>query len=166
MSLSSVKEICGTCGYGKDEIERKDSFLGEDEFQIEFCSCEKVGYKHYAAGYCGDVDDILENEPTEETNGCRTKGIAYRRFMKRVKTKRLINIIENCGYAPHIGWVAESPNVDMEGNPCGVYIKYPRNSKFQKFLKNQTSRKIRHNFDLPLKGNKYRRVVDYWWELY
>ena len=167
MNLSVVKEICETCSYGKEKIERRSNYLSENDFQIEYCSCDKVGYKHYAAGYCGDVDTFLKDNLTKKTKGLRRKDTAYRRYMKRVKEKRLRSIIENYGLAPHVGWVVESQRVGADGNSCGVYIKYPKNSKHQKYLKAQTSRKNRRNYiDLPTKGNKYRRVVDYWWELY
>ena len=86
--------------------------------------------------------------------------------MKRVKEKRLIKIINAYGYAPHIGWIKKSPRLDKNGNPVGTYIVYPKNSKYQKSLKKMTSKKNRCKFDLPLKGNQYRRTVDFWWALY
>ncbi|NMA32240.1 MAG: hypothetical protein GX941_10620 [Candidatus Methanofastidiosa archaeon] len=166
MNLSVAKEICETCGYGKEEIERRSNYLSENDFRIEYCSCDKVGCKHYAAGYCGDVDAFLRDSPTTKTKGPRRKDAAYRRYMERVKKKRLRNIIENYGFTPHVGWVVESQRVDADRNLCGIYIKYPKSSKHRKYLKAKTSRKNRRNYlDLPTKGNKYRRVVDCWWEL-
>ena len=48
----------------------------------------------------------------------------------------------------------------------GKYIKYPKNSNCQRWMKRETSRKFRNCQDLPRKGNYYRRLFDYWWTLY
>ena len=48
----------------------------------------------------------------------------------------------------------------------GKYIKYPKNSNCQRWMKRETSRKSRNCQDLPRKGNYYRRLFDYWWTLY
>lgn len=93
-------------------------------------------------------------------------GVAYQRHKNNVKKKRLIEVINANRYAPHIGSIKESKRLDKKGNPKGNYIVYPKNSKYQKFLKRLTSKRSRREFDLPTKGNKYRRTVDFWWELY
>ena len=48
----------------------------------------------------------------------------------------------------------------------GKYIKYPKNSRRQRWLKRVSSKKVRIYPDLPQKGNSYRKVFDYWWSLY
>ena len=48
----------------------------------------------------------------------------------------------------------------------GKYIKYPKNSNCQRWIKRETSRRIRSCRNAPAKGNFYRRLFDYWWTLY
>lgn len=48
----------------------------------------------------------------------------------------------------------------------GKYIKYPKHSHCQRWMKRLTSKKTRRCTDLVRKGNEYRRLFDYWWTLY
>lgn len=43
----------------------------------------------------------------------------------------------------------------------GKYIKYPKNSRSQSWIKLETSRRIRSCRNAPAKGNFYRRLFDY-----
>ena len=36
----------------------------------------------------------------------------------------------------------------------------------QKWIKTETSRRLRHYKHIPKKGNTYRKLFDYWWEMY
>ena len=65
----------------------------------------------------------------------------------------------------HAGYI----DYGFEGNTLlhsGKYIKYPKNSNCQRWMKQETSRKFRNCQDLPRKGNYYRCLFDYWWTLY
>lgn len=92
---------------------------------------------------------------------------SYRREMKLEKDKRLRKIINECTryrYAPHIGYI-DWDYVDGVWQPVGKYIKYPKNSVKQKFLKRQSNRKVRRS-DISTKGNGYRKCSEYWWIMY
>ena len=68
-------------------------------------------------------------------------------------------------YVPHAGYI----DYGFDGDTLlhsGKYIKYPKNSNCQRWMKRETSRKFRNCQDLPRKGNYYRRLFDYWWTLY
>ena len=94
----------------------------------------------------------------------RKTGSRYRRDMKVRKNDRLMRIVVR-KYIPHAGYV----DYGFEGKTLlhsGKYIKYPKNSSCQRWIKRETSRRMRKCNDLPKKGNYYRRIVDYWWELY
>ena len=94
----------------------------------------------------------------------RKSGDAYRREMKIQKNDRLMRIVVR-KYIPHAGYV----DYGFEGRTLlhsGKYIKYPKNSKCQRWIKRETSRRMRKCQGLPPKGNQYRRLFDYWWELY
>lgn len=92
---------------------------------------------------------------------------ALRRRQSLAKERKHYEFVKNMSsYDPRVGYVEHGY---VEGNwvPVGKYVKYPKNSKRQKYAKQQTSRRNRRlKTELPTKGNKYRRAFDYWWDLY
>lgn len=107
---------------------------------------------------------LLEN-PEKESSHLRRTGRQYRRRKGQIKTDRRLAIIQLSGYAPHRGYV----DWGFEGKTLlhtGQYIKYPKNSKCQRWLKRVNSKKVRACPCLSPKGNGYRKVFDYWWTLY
>ena len=97
--------------------------------------------------------------------GQRSTGRRYRRRKGQEKSDRLLEIIQTACYGPHHGYV----DWGFEGKTLlhtGKYIKYPKNSKCQRWLKRVSNKKVRTCPYLPKKGNGYRRVFDYWWALY
>lgn len=108
--------------------------------------------------------ELLSSDAAEER-----QAQAYRKRMRRIarvrKNDDLLRIINYGGYAPHRGYV----DWGFHGETLlhsGKYIKYPKNSNCQKWMKRETSRRIRNCKEVPLKGNFYRRTFDYWWTLY
>lgn len=94
----------------------------------------------------------------------RRTGTAYRREMRVRKNDALMRIITR-SYVPHAGYI----DYGFDGDTLlhsGKYIKFPKNSNCQRWIKRETSRKFRNCPDLPKKGNSYRRLFDYWWTLY
>ena len=80
------------------------------------------------------------------------------------KDDRLLRIISR-HYIPHAGYVDWSfDGVTLLHS--GKYIKYPKNSNCQRWMKRLTSKKARRCSELTGKGNQYRRLFDYWWTLY
>lgn len=107
---------------------------------------------------------LLENSE-KETSCWRQTGRLYRRRKEQEKSDRLLAIIQTARYGPHRGYV----DWDFQGKTLlhtGKYIKYPKNSKCQRWLKRVSSKKVRVCRNLPQKGNGYRKVFDYWWEMY
>lgn len=105
-------------------------------------------------------------EKSEKEPGCqRRTGRQYRRRKGREKSDRLLAIIQAARYGPHRGYV----DWEFEGKTLlhtGYYIKYPKNSKCQRWLKRVSSKKVRACSEFPQKGNGCRKVFDYWWEMY
>ena len=68
-------------------------------------------------------------------------------------------------YVPHAGYLdcAFDAHTLLHS---GRYIKYPKNSNCQQWIKRETSRRLRRCSDVPKKGNYDRRLFDYWWTLY
>lgn len=107
------------------------------------------------------IETLLAENPVQQ----KAKGnILLRREVKVRKDDQLLKII-NRGYAPHIGYV----DWDFDGTTLlhsGKYIKYPKSSNCQRWMKRLTSKKTRRYSVLTRKGNEYRRLFDYWWTLY
>lgn len=96
----------------------------------------------------------------------RIKARHRRHRINRTRKKAdLMRIIDYKKYSPHIGYVDCSFN-GIKFVRTGRYIKFPKNSKCQKWMKKATSHKYRANKDIPRKGNYYRRLFDYWWTMY
>ena len=75
-------------------------------------------------------------------------------YRRGQSTKRLIRLykIVTSSYVPHAGYVDWS----FEGAhpvPSGKYIKYPKNSNCQRWIKRQTSKRVRHYKGIPVKDN-------------
>ena len=107
----------------------------------------------------------LQEVDSEAVHQKQKEQVRLRRFRDVQKTDRLLQIINYGGYAPHRGYV----DWGFDGKTLlhsGEYIKYPKNSNCQRWMKKETSRRIRNCRDVPAKGNYYRRLFDYWWTLY
>ena len=100
-----------------------------------------------------------------EAKGHRKGGRCYRRLMTKRKDQRLRNIIrQEHWYYPYRSYI-DWGFVDGVWQEVGKYVKYPKNSNRQQYLKRQSSHRVRRYPYLPPKGNHYCRVFDYWWEL-
>jgi len=109
-----------------------------------------------------EIESQRTDRSTQQVN--RKTGRRYRRQMRTQKTARLRTIVTS-SYVPHAGYV-QWECVDGEWIPAGKYIKYPKNSKRQKWCKRETSKIMRNSTEVSGKGNFYRRLFDYWWTLY
>ena len=104
---------------------------------------------------------LTESAPQQPS---RRTGPAYRREMRTRKNDALMRIVTR-KYVPHAGYIDDGFNGDTLLH-SGKYIKYPKNSHCQRWIKRETSRRSRNCKSLPVKGNHYRRLFDYWWTLY
>lgn len=110
------------------------------------------------------IVELQENE-SEAAHQWQKVRRRLRRDTNIRKTDNLLRIINYGGYAPHRGYI----DWGFSGRTLlhtGKYIKYPKNSNCQRWIKRETSRRIRRCRDGPAKGNYYRRLFDYWWTLY
>lgn len=168
IDFSTQYMTCDECPIGKDSLESRRNRLasymketGDADWQPEYCGCDKIGEEHFwVGGYC---EDAFCKKEKITSNGRRNTGRAYRRIMKKSKEKRIMSIV-NRYYIPHAGYV-DWGWVDNEWVQVGKYVKYPKNSNKQRWMKRYTSR-VSRKTDLPQKGNAYRRCFDYWWTMY
>ena len=101
-----------------------------------------------------------ESFPNQERESRR----CYRRAITRKKDYSLRQIITWGGYAPHRGYI--SGHFVGDEYVQDEYIKYPKNSNCQRWMKRETSKRQRRCSVVPHKGNYYRRLFDYWWTFY
>ncbi len=83
--------------------------------------------------------------------------------MDQLKADRLLSLVTLPGYFPYRGYLTCDSKLKSLLH-TGLYIKYPKSSNRQKRLKRQAAKKVRNN-PISGKGNHYRRVFDYRWEL-
>ncbi len=101
----------------------------------------------------------------EKSKRFRKDRRCYRRMMTKHKDQRLRRMIrQERRYDPYRGYI-DWDFADGVWQETGKYIKYPKNSNRQQYLKKLSSHRVRRYPFLPPKGNHYRRVFDYWWEL-
>lgn len=106
-------------------------------------------------------EDYLDCE--EECEQLNNRTFLYRRQTQKQKDFKRRKIINYGGYAPHVGYI-NWDWVDGKLIQTGNYIKYPRASNCQRWMKKLTSKRAR-KADVP-NGNGYRKVFDYWNTLY
>lgn len=67
------------------------------------------------------------------------------------------------------GWSIYGPHIhghwDGDEYILGTYVEYPKSSKNKVFYKRVSNKAVRRSKDIPLKGNGYRKVFDYWWTI-
>ena len=115
-----------------------------------------------------ELNERLAELPVSESAKERQKQISRRRMRRATKIRkndRRLRITYYGGFAPHRGYV----DWEFDGRTLlhsGTYIKYPKNSNCQRWIKRETSRRIRNCKEVPTKGNFYRRLFDYWGTMY
>ena len=98
------------------------------------------------------ITALLSGNPNQEKKQSRS---SYARENRVKKDDRLLRIIQR-HYIPHAGYV----DYGFDGTTLlhsGKYIKYPKNSNCQRWMKRLTSKKARRHPGLNGKGNQYRR---------
>ena len=111
------------------------------------------------------IAEILES--TKAENGCgRHTGRQYRRSQSIRHSDHLLFLIQHSGYAPNMGYIIGDYERITTLLHSGLHIQYMKSSNRQQYLKRKGNRKVRKYRWLPKKGNQYRKVFDYWWELY
>lgn len=139
-----------------------DCLMGCDiKPQAEFGWCDKIGGKLCECGYC---EDAFAQKEQRKKPGKRKTGRAYRRIQAKHKDKRRRKIISYHWYPP-VGYV-ETDWVDEVWTEVGNHIVYPKNSNAQRFLKRRNNKAVRRYKGEISDGNLYRRLFEYWYDLY
>lgn len=116
---------------------------------------------------------MTEIELNERVSGLLTERpcipATSRRALQRCKALQveaeLISVVIR-DYCPWIGYVeGEYDPISAEIIPTASYVKRPKNSHWKGCLKRSTSKRARKEPWLPAKGNCYRKLHEYEWEL-
>ncbi len=92
--------------------------------------------------------------------------VRRRRKAEIRKGDRWLHIARDWGRNPHAGYIERSFTARTLVH-SGRYITYFKSSRSRVDLKQETSAAARrYRYDFPVKGNSYRRLIDFWWELY
>ena len=114
--------------------------------------------------------EILRSSEEEarlcQTSGGRRTDRQYRRMQRVRHDNRLLFLIQRSGYAPNMGYIIGDYEEKITLLHSGLHIKYMKSSARQQYLKRKGNRLVRKCCDLSGKGNRYRKVFDYWWNLY
>lgn len=128
------------------------------DFQFDYCACDKVDAQFFCGGYC---EDAWISTPACHIAGKRRTGRSYRRNMRQKNIEKFL-ARDNQGhcFGPYI-----HRRQDKDERVLGTFIRYPKSSANKVFFKRVSNKKVRQSKDIPLKGNKYRKVFDYWWTI-
>jgi hypothetical protein len=107
---------------------------------------------------------FLTDDPADRRRSEKER-VRNRRTARIRKNNKRMRILGDWGRNPHNGFVYRRYKGKTPQDP-GVYLKYPRNSGGRPDLKRETNRAIRWGGQVPVKGNRYRRLTDFWWLLY
>ena len=148
MPLNNI-ELCTTCPY----INYK---TGEN---ITEKYCEKLGTRISQTGCCEEVDNLKKNIPYRHNRSLNS----YKRDVKR---KNKLKRIANAEYAwMSFGWKTEN---DWWSDDPGekLYVKRHYRGKRSKYIKKIAARKARKFTGDLANGSQYKKLYDFWWELY
>jgi hypothetical protein len=101
-----------------------------------------------------ELNDVL-GAPDKHASCRWHRGPGFHRLSRqraRERRKRIVVEYYANWYVPRVGWYEDG------------HMMYPKNSNRQKYLKRQTNKRVRQS-RLRGKGNAYRRMLDYQWEL-
>ena len=171
---------CKNCPYIKDEYDIKASYEEAngliadeyDDYLYRECQCDKIGGKIGYFGFCGDTnktDNYVEDTYLPFIYPS-TKLKSYKRYLTNLSYKNKLKRQAKS----NLGYPSPSYGVDRQGNWTDndadvLYYKKCYKSKHAsrfKYYKNQSSRKVRRNKDLVLKGGEYKKFYEYQWNIW
>lgn len=131
----------------------KFGFIDKDT-SLEQIDLDIIGTKYNTK--CKTEKQPDDNLVIMERLSAKGNGIARRRYLRRVKNIKRINIIESCQKKDYLGKIKKSQKLDSEGNSIGVYVTLRKNSKFKKQIKKLSKRKNRRFLYNKLSTKKNR----------
>ena len=148
--------ICETCPY----IEPDEYHGMEPEEAALNCYCDKLGCKIFYFGPCEKEVDRL---PKKEYRNPRHLNRYEREKHYKDREKRMAIDLWNTYLAP--SGIDKDEYYTNDPNEI-VYVKRLYRGSRSKFLKRRSNKKVRrYQREFPNHGG-YRRVFDFWWELY
>lgn len=144
-----------------EELPPRDMFIEDLE---EDLWCNKVGGKIWWAGYCGDA---YEDKPL--TKRISRKIHRFNKHERVEKQKRYLKALYEKTFHSYPSsalpmnkfgrWADESEEVVY-------YMRVWRKERSSKYIKRQCNHKVRRYKGEISRGNSYRRLAEFWWEMY
>lgn len=132
--------------------------------------CENCSYNSH--GYCCKTNDMIffvKCESEVEDMAKKTKGqpklCSYERDRKyKAKMKRLAKLLHHSWYHSPVSYRNRQHEYCDEDD--AAYVSRNYHGKRGKYVKLYSNRRVRrHNKEIK-SGGSYKRIYDYWWELY
>lgn len=144
---------CSNCPYITDELEN----------QIEECWCDKLGERIGTFDCCCEEDE--EGEMSRKSYRREREMNSYKRDVKyKERMKKLAKVCEDRWYAPVYPVSSDGHYIDNLEDMA--YVKRVWRGSRSKYLKQQSNKKLRqYKGDVP-NCSGYKKVFDFWWELY
>ena len=159
--------VCPICT-GIEQKERTAEIL-QCTPQYDYCSCDKIGERGFwLGGYCEDAAALGHNETFKKTPQ-RTfqagRPSEYRRTQetKRDRRRRKISASSNRNYI--CNFYVQEKYEDGHSKQVGTYVKWVDMSGRKRYYKNAANRAVRRNKGEIPRGNAYRKIYDYAWEI-
>ena len=124
------------------------------------CYCDKLGHKILYTGCCEEEETV----PMEYAKGVR-KDCAYERDRKH--KKKLVRLAKICSKWYHSPAYMMDKDRDYTSDPEEMmFVSRIYRGHRSKYLKRISNKKIRrYNKEIKSRGG-YKRIFDYWWEMY
>lgn len=161
---------CRDCPYIKEDFYRRTQGITDEYALDEFersCWCEKTGGKIWRYGQCEDTYDSIPpqiNRSKQRKRNKRERDLKHKQQLKFL-AKYVDYYPAPVIYTKEI-WINGYGFID---NPKPYYKKlYRDNHKGgrYKYYKKYSNRQVRrYKGELHGKGNQYRKIFDYWWEV-
>lgn len=151
-------ESCKKCPVVASDYFRLSSIYGNEDEAIQDCWCDKLGCKisYVSCEYSEENDMANRNNTVEYIKPRMTK---YERNHRHKKKLQYFYDYIQPRWSPSGVWKKHY------GTPSEYLCRFYR-GKRSKFLKRQSNKKIRRHQSYISNGGFYKKIFDYWWELW
>ena len=153
-----VYESCKKCPMVMKDYFHLSSIYGNEDEAIQDCWCDKLGCKISWIVPC--EENKMENDiEYNEIEYIKPRMTRYERnYRHKKKLKYFYDYIQP-QWSPSGVWKKHY------GTPSEYLCRFYR-GKRSKFLKRQSNKKIRRHQSYISNGGSYKKIFNYWWELW
>lgn len=157
MRQEEYKTICKNCPLIADDYYKLSYIYGDEDEAIQNCWCEKLGCKIYYTTCC-EGDEVMVNR-SNTMEYIKPRMTKYEKNYRHKKKLQYFYDYIQPQWSPSGVWKKHY------GTPSEYLCRFYR-GKRSKFLKQQSNKKIRRHQSYISNGGSYKKIFDYWWELW